>query len=161
MISTALSFLRQAADSITAVFKLVAWGLGMAMNGIIGAFNLFINAFNFLFGWLTGSIPSIPYITLPKLGSGAIAMEPTPVIVGDVPEAIIPLNQLAGMLSMQPAAAGMTGFGGFGGGGGIGGNGATININLSQDRLAQIMLRQMTSANVNDNGVGFAPIRVG
>ena len=160
-ISIAMDFLRQAADSIVAVFKLVAWGLGMAMNGIIGAFNLFIDGFNFLFGWLTGKIPNIPYITLPKLGSGAIAMDPTPVIVGDVPEAIIPLNQLAGMLSMQPQAAGMAGFGGFGATGGVGGSSATININLSQDRLAQIMLRKMTSANVNDSGVGFAPIRVG
>ena len=106
----------------------------------------------------------VPYTTwngvpVEQLGAGGIAMSATPVVVGDVPEAIIPLNQLANMLSTQPSAAGMAGVGGFGGG--IGSSAITINVNLSQERLSQILIRKMTSANVNDNGVGFAPIRVG
>ena len=168
-ISGALGFLRQFVDSAAAAIRFFGNILGTIMNVIISFFNLFIMGLNGVIALLNlipfvniPNLPLIPRIPWIEAAIGGIVTGPTPLIAGESgPEAIIPLNQLAGMLSMQPAAAGMTGFGGFGGGGGMGGTSATININLSQDRLAQIMLRQMTSANVNDNGVGFAPIRVG
>ena len=120
------------------------WGLGTAMNGLIGAFNLFIGAFNFLFGWLTGQIPTIPYLTLPQLAEGGIVFKPTMALMGERgPEVVAPLSALPGLL------------------GASGGGRATININLSQQRLSTIMLRELTSQNVNDSGVGFAPIRTG
>jgi len=64
----------------------------------------------------------------------------------------------SGAMSVQPVAAGM---GVAGGMGSAGKSAVTINVNLSQERLSQIMIRKMTSQNVNDHGVGFAPIRVG
>ena len=41
------------------------------------------------------SVPQMP--TIPMLGRGGIAMSPTLAIVGDVPEAIIPLDRMGGM----------------------------------------------------------------
>jgi len=138
----------------------VLWvAMGAVVGAIIGGSGLWSVAAvaGALLAWqLVGMIKPRGY------ADGGIATSPTFGLFGESgPEAIIPLNQLAGMLSMQPAAAGMSGFGGVGMSGGFGGTAATININLSQQRLSTLMLREMTSQNVNDSGVGFAPIRVG
>ena len=72
ILAGSLQFLRAAVNAIEAVFKSIAWALVLAMNGVILVFNMFISAFNFLFGWLTGNLPSIPYMTYPQLHEGGI-----------------------------------------------------------------------------------------
>jgi len=152
-----LSSFRQLVTDIGNIFSWLLGVLGTVANLFIDIFNMGIDAINWALGWLGVDLPHIP-----RFAEGGIVTGPTALIAGEAgTEVILPLNQLASMMSMQPQAAGMTGFGGLGAGGGVGGSSATININLSQDRLSTIMLRRMTSQNVNDNGVGFAPIRTG
>ncbi len=80
-----------------------------AINGIIGGINAFIQAFDRIkisvpkvhvpfvgdFGGFSISVPQIPEI--PFLANGGIVTQPTLAVVGEAgPEAILPLNRLAG-----------------------------------------------------------------
>ena len=106
ILAGSLQFLRAAVNAIEAVFKTVAYGLAVAMNGVILVFNMFISAFNFLFGWLTGKLPTIPYITLPQLHEGGIV----PGVLGQ--EVLV--KALAGeqLLTVAQQRAGGGGYGG-------------------------------------------------
>ncbi|MHA1440250.1 MAG: hypothetical protein ACTSPK_00110 [Candidatus Heimdallarchaeota archaeon] len=73
------------------VMKGVDWligGIKFIVNGILGGINWVIEKINL--------IPGVNVPTIPLLGEGGIAMSPMLAVVGDRPEAIIPLDQLGG-----------------------------------------------------------------
>jgi len=165
-INAAVNSFRSILETVGGVFTFFVNVLGGIMNLFIGAGNAFIAAINWALGWLGVHIDELPYFE--AMGKGGIAMDPTLSLIGEQgPEVVLPLDRLAGLLSTQPmvSAAGLGGINPFSpsaqyAAAGAGGHGATININLSQQRLTTIMLKELTSKNVNDAGVGFAPIRM-
>lgn len=117
------------------------------------------------FGGVMGSTGQwVPYTTIngvpvSQLFKGGIAMDPTLALIGEQrPEAVIPLDRLSSILSMQPAVSGMGGLNPLSPSARTGG--VTINVNVSQQRLTSVIMSELRSANVNDAGVGFAPMRV-
>jgi len=139
IIGEALNLLRRVTEGAAAAFVFFGNLLGQVMNGIIWPFNALIKFINLLPGVNIPLIPTFEWIEpqLPHMGEGGIAFKPTPAIIGEKgPEAVVPLSQLGGM-----------------------GGGATININLAQQRLVTLMMKDLTSKNVNDAGVGYAPMR--
>jgi len=146
-LSQGLSSFRQLVEDIAGIFGWFFRAVGTVANLFIDMLNMGFDAINWALGWLGVHLDHIPRFNTSRSEAGT--------------EAINPLAQMTSMMSTQPSAAGMAGGGGFESTGGAGGSAVTINVNLSQERLSQIMIRKMTSQNVNDNGVGFAPIRVG
>jgi hypothetical protein len=151
------------------VFVLFFNLLGLLMNAIIAPVNAVLAAVNFALGWLGVHIAPIPYFAWTPLAAGGIAMSEMLAKIGEQgPEMVAPLSALPGIMSgvmrSMPIAYGQQ----LGAGNPLspsaqyagGGGGVTINVNVSQQRLVTVMMREMVSANVNDTGVGFAPVRI-
>lgn len=114
--------MQEAADFVSMAFDGAVESIRLAINGIItaveGAINSaigllrpFVDMYNAVAEASGGSKIDLPgKIALPRLAEGAIAMRPMAAIVGDSPggEAVVPLNELPGIIREALGGAGGT-----------------------------------------------------